>query len=134
MKNEEILARFMNNFRKYMYHKNNKKFLDNYVLMTIHQNDIVTPQFLIKELNITAQTLSNVLKKLESKNLIKRSINSNDKRIINIECTKIGIEKSKELKVYFFKKLSSFLDFLGKEDTEKLFYILERIEDYVKKV
>lgn len=67
---------------------------------------------------VSNPTISSLLDRLESKNLIARVVSKNDRRIHNIELTKLGIEKLIHVRAIIDNAEDSMLKGLSEEEIE----------------
>lgn len=86
----------------------------------------VSTAIISERLNISKPAVSQMMKILEDKKYIKREINNNDRRLINVSLTKMGSKILEEKKCKMSDKFSAVLDRMGKEDSEELIRLMEK--------
>ncbi len=121
----------------YAYQKGQHKFFSNKLkgITTVEVSilEIVDkyPNIILKEildiLQIPNSTLTNVINRLEKKNLIRRVINQRDKRSFGLELTEEGIEAQKEHKRDEYKLFSHVLASLDEEERTAFIASLTKI-------
>lgn len=105
----------------------------NYILYLVNKYEKLNPKDITKFISIKPQALANILNKMEKNGLIIRSINNENKRIVDIRLTDYGTKIGKEYCDNEIIKLNKFIEFLGENDTDKLLEILDRIGEYIEK-
>lgn len=94
-------------------------------MMVLWEKNEVTVGEIGKKLFLDTGTLSPLLKSMEKKNLLKRTRDSKDERIVKIRITNEG-EALKEKAAEIPSKIGSCVN-LSKEDSESLYRILYKI-------
>jgi DNA-binding MarR family transcriptional regulator len=83
-----------------------------------------------KNLSITAPSTTEFVKNLINKCYIERHVNENDKRVIEITLTDEGEKIVRDLKKYFNSLFSGIIERLGKEQSELLIELLDKVNIY----
>jgi DNA-binding MarR family transcriptional regulator len=98
-------------------------------LRALYEKDEATPNELSGKLALNSSTLTGILDRLEKKGLLKRELNSKDRRSIIVKLT----EKAKTLKDGLWKAYETvngeFLSVLSKEEHKTLLNVLGRLEN-----
>lgn len=89
----------------------------------------VTPTEISESLKISTARVAASLNGLESKGLLTREIDPNDRRKIIIDLTKKGIIQAEELAESHLNNISRILSLLGEEDTQALIKIVTKFKD-----
>ncbi|MFA3783540.1 MarR family winged helix-turn-helix transcriptional regulator [Melioribacteraceae bacterium 4301-Me] len=89
------------------------------IFICTHSNEKCNITYLAKEFNMTKATISDAVKSLEEKSLIKRKINPNDYRSHSIELTTEG-KKTVSKASYFANELEKSISSLNTNDKENL--------------
>jgi DNA-binding MarR family transcriptional regulator len=82
------------------------------------------PDFLHKELDVTKPAISQILKGLEAKGLVKRKHNPDDARKVDVKITKDGKHKLREIREYGDRVFDKTLHKMGKENVRNLIKLL----------
>ena len=94
---------------------------------TIAKCGTATVSQISSKMEMTNAAASKTIGELENKGYLEKKINKEDKRQSYIELTLKGKEKLKFLKAERDNITKSIFDKLGKEDTDKLFELMEKI-------
>lgn len=89
--------------------------------------EVVTPGDISEKLYITTARVAASLNSLQSKELITREIDCEDRRKIIIELTDKGKKMALDLKEKHLEELNNLLSKLGEDDTSELLRIIENI-------
>ena len=98
-----------------------------------HGVEMIQPHSIAKYLHLTPSALSQTLKALDSKELIKRNRDSNDSRAVSLELTESGYELANEAHAVRDEHIDDLLDYIGEQDILHLIGTLERVLDFYKK-
>ncbi|MEI3326621.1 MAG: MarR family transcriptional regulator [Thomasclavelia sp.] len=101
------------------------------VLLMFNEKPELYQEDIIKELEIDKSAVTRLLKRMESKNLIKRIQAPNDKRYCLIGITESGLEKQKLVDRVFNKKDHDIVAGLSKEEQTELRRMLEIIKNNI---
>ena len=101
------------------------------VLLMFNEKPELYQEDIIKKLEIDKSAVTRLLKRLESKNLIKRIQAPNDKRYCLIGITESGLEKQKLVDRVFNKKDHDIVAGLSKEEQTELRRMLEIIKNNI---
>jgi DNA-binding MarR family transcriptional regulator len=100
-----------------------------FILLALYEKDEATPNELSGKLALNSSTLTGILDRLEKKGLLKRELNSKDRRSIIVKLT----EKAKTLKDGLWEAYETvngeFLSVLSKEEHKTLLNVLGRLEN-----
>lgn len=83
-----------------------------------------------KNLSITSPSTTEFVKNLTNKGYIKRHVNQNDKRVIEITLTNEGEKIVRDLKKYFNTLFSGIIERLGIEQSNLLIELLDKVNIY----
>jgi len=86
-----------------------------------------TPGRLAEFLNVSAARIAAILRSLETKSLIERFIDGNDKRHVIVKLTEQGKERVNSIRNEMIHHASETLENLGEEDSAELVRILKKI-------
>ena len=101
------------------------------VLLMFNEKPELYQEDIIKKLEIDKSAVTRLLKRMESKNLIKRIQAPNDKRYCLIGITESGLEKQKLVDRVFNKKDHDIVAGLSKEEQSELRRMLEIIKNNI---
>lgn len=94
----------------------------------------LTVSALSKKIQVTAPAMSQMLKVLESKRLVKREQSSKDRRVVCVSITDHGASLLEKARQSFEREAAAVLSRLGDEDTARLAEILEKLYWIVKEL
>ena len=97
------------------------------MLLTIYEKGTCKGIDLSKELRISAPTVTGMIDRLSKAGYLKRIPDSSDRRVINIQLTKKGIDTVKDFFKEVRKRWKSILIRLSSEDRGNYLRILKRI-------
>lgn len=101
---------------------------ENFILTYLGDHpDKATPRELSQRFNVTVARVSTVLKHLEGKQLISRTINPTDKRKFIFELTELGRSKVTELNQDRYNDLVDLVEYLGEKDAKDYIRILKKL-------
>ena len=92
--------------------------------------DNVSAGVLTEQLHVVPGRMTDILKSLESKGLIKRCRSQEDKRKVKVCITDEGREEAKKKRQYISEEYQGLFGILGKEDTEELIRLLKIVLSY----
>lgn len=100
----------------------------------IEKNSIVGVKVskLTEQLHVTKPAVSKALRGLEEKEYVKRILDQNDKRVVYIELTPVGVAILDESRKYMGESIERIFAELGEQDTIELFRILNRLYGIMK--
>ena len=78
---------------------------------------------------MTPSAVSQTVKALEEKGYIERTMNSSDRRLVFVTLSKQGYQIFQEAEKVFMDYLDNITELLGKEDTDRLIGLLEKLAD-----
>ena len=90
----------------------------------------VTISNISKSLSITRPTTTELVKNLTAKGYIERQINENDKRFSEIPLTDDGKKIVHDITEYFNSLFSGIVEKLGKDQSELLIELLNKVNTY----
>lgn len=76
--------------------------------------------------HVTPAAISQIIRSFENKGWVKRVLLENDRRSVYIKVSDSAIQEIKEREALMLSKLLSFIETLGKEDSEAMVRILEK--------
>ncbi|MCL2556756.1 MAG: MarR family transcriptional regulator [Firmicutes bacterium] len=91
------------------------------------------PSDLAWAMGVTSARVAAALNDLESKELIKRKIDTNDRRKIIVSLTNKGINTTKTTMSMFVERFSSLLQKLGEDDAKEYIRITKKMSELVFK-
>lgn len=101
------------------------------VLVFLQTNRLKNREVIQKDLQahfkVSNPTISSLLDRLEAKNLIKRVVSKNDRRIHNIELTQLGIEQLEHVRAIIDHAEEAMLKGLSQEEIESGTMFLQTI-------
>lgn len=83
-----------------------------------------------KHLHVTSPTITQLINKLEKDQLVLRNVDPSDRRAVNIRLTSKGLQIVHEAHKVLSESFVGLIDFLGKEDSEKLAQLLTKVFHY----
>ncbi len=105
-----------------------------YILYFLYmRGEPVIPGEISNEMSISTARTAAALNNLESKGLISREINKNDRRQIFVTLTREGIKLAEEHIEEFRQRTIGLLKGLGEHDAKELVRILHKIERNIEK-
>ncbi len=93
----------------------------------------VSPGELSQELHMTSPRVAAVLRSLEKKKVVTKSVDPGDRRRFWVELTDLGKEMVKKKRTEFVQDIDDLLDFLGEEDAAELVRLTERVMQWKPK-
>jgi DNA-binding MarR family transcriptional regulator len=84
-------------------------------------NNFTSVKDLADEVGVTPPRITTLLNKLESKNLIERKINFNDRRIIKVTLSKKGVKFAKKINDEYLEFHRCILESMNNEELDGLF-------------
>lgn len=92
--------------------------------------DNVSAGHLTEKLHVVPGRMTDILKSLETKNLIQRHQDDEDKRKVNVRITEAGRAEAKRMRSYISKEYDGMFEILGEKDTEELIRLLKIVLAY----
>lgn len=92
--------------------------------------DNVTAGMLSEQLHVVPGRMTDILKSLENKGLIRRCRDEEDKRRVNVCITDIGKSEAEEKRKYIEDEYKGLFEILSKDDTEELIRLLKIVLSY----
>lgn len=92
--------------------------------------DNVSAGILTEQLHVVPGRMTDILKSLEAKGLIKRYRSQEDKRKVKVCITEEGRKETKKKRQYISEEYQGLFGILGKEDTEELIRLLKVVLSY----
>lgn len=92
--------------------------------------DNVTAGILTEQLHVVPGRMTDILKSLENKGLIKRYRDDEDKRRVNVCITDSGRFEAEEKRKYISNEYKGLFKILSKDDTEELIRLLKIVLSY----
>lgn len=97
------------------------------ILYEIYENKEISARDIVKNIHIDKSYLSRILKKFESKFLIKRELSEQDSRIVFLSLTAEGEALAKKLIMESNRQIEENIIKLSDKDLDQLSYHLEKI-------
>ena len=104
-----------------------------WLLQSSFQKEGARPSELAKLLRVTAGNVAQQLRNLESKKLIVRTQDSEDRRAVVIKLTAQGEIKLQEVKEEYVSEFARLISHMGSADTEQLIRLLITAAEYLEK-
>ncbi|MGD1817673.1 MAG: MarR family transcriptional regulator [Pleomorphochaeta sp.] len=105
-----------------------------HVVLLLRKFKVLKMSDLTKHINVVKSSITNIIDSLEKLNLVKRSRDENDRRIIFVSLSNKGIELSESLRGAVFNSFNNSLKALNADDKEKFALSLEIIDEYLDKM
>lgn len=102
-------------------------------LYQISQAGEISQKKLAEALNIRANSLSEMIAKLELKGLVKRKQSKQDKRTYLVSLTESGEKEVERIRMARADSNVNCLECLTEEEREQFYYILNKIQAYYQK-
>ncbi len=99
-----------------------------FLLLALYEKDASTPQELSSKLALNSSTLTGILDRLENKGLIKREVNTHDRRSIIITLTNQAKEIKDALWNIYEKVNGELRSALSHEEIEELYKIMTKLD------
>lgn len=80
-----------------------------------------------RRLGVTEKTVTGVVDRMERSELVRRTRDTVDRRVVHVELTETGRRQFEELQAVFQKRLADFLALIEHDDGDALVGILERL-------
>lgn len=93
------------------------------------ENGTMTPSQIAQELSIDTSTITGLLDRLESKGLLKRAPNPNDRRAIQISLTETGLELETPIEKLAGEAHNEVMSVFSKEEQQQFISYLWRMLD-----
>lgn len=91
----------------------------------------VSPSQLAKEMNLTQPAITHQINSLEKKGLIERSFSDTDRRKNFLNLSEKGTNLIEIIRSKDRERIRKMIEFLGKEDSDKLMMIFRKISAYL---
>ena len=99
-----------------------------FTIMFLQEQEKCSFSDLGRVLHVSAPTVTNHIDRLEKSGYVRRVPSEVDRRVINIELTKDGLELAAKIRKHVKRKWSSFLNKLSAGDCENYLRILKLIQ------
>lgn len=96
----------------------------------VYVQDNVSAGILTEQLHVVPGRMTDILKSLESKGLIERRRDDEDRRKVNVCITEEGRTQAKEVRAHISQEYQGMFQILGKKDTEELIRLLKIVLAY----
>lgn len=96
----------------------------------MYVQDNVTAGILNEQLHVVPGRMTDILKSLENKGLIRRYKDDEDKRRVNVCITDAGRTEAEEKRKYIADEYEGLFKILSKDDTEELIRLLKIVLSY----
>ncbi len=91
------------------------------------QEEPVKSKDISDDMRVSSARMAILLKKLEAKNLIKKSPSQKDKRITLVELTEQGFSIEQKIKNHVYQMVEHIVDEIGVEELEQTFINLQKM-------
>lgn len=102
------------------------------IYLSKNKDSIITPSEISDIFNISTARVASSLNSLETKELVTREIDKDDRRKIIIKLTKKGNELAEQFKTENLKVTVEILSRLGEEDSKTFLNIVEKLKNILK--
>lgn len=99
------------------------------ILYELYEREVISAKDIVYNLHVDKGYLSRILKKFESKSILKREMSSNDSRLTLISLTKEGKKLAERLIMDSNCQIRQCIIGLSDSDLDKLSYHLEQITE-----
>ena len=96
----------------------------------VYEQDRVSAGVLTSQLHVVPGRMTDILKSLESKGLIERQRDEEDRRRVHVCITAEGRKQAKKMRGYIRKEYQGMFRLLGQKDTEELIRLLKIVLAY----
>lgn len=127
IKPEEQLTRLLRFCGKQLHHGLGGRCSQDRILMTINRSGRITQRELADGLGIQSGSMSEIIGKLEEKELICRIKNESDRRNLDIELTESGKEEARRVKIHREAVEKRLYSPLSAEEKEQLIGLLDKL-------
>lgn len=83
-----------------------------------------------QQLKVTPPTVTQIINLLDKDGLIERSIDPDDRRVVNIKLTDSGLEAAQQARRAFTDTFLGLIDYLGEKESEHLAELLTKVNNY----
>jgi len=96
-------------------------------LLSLGAQGLMTMSEIAKTLQLSLSSVTNIVDKLERKDLVRRDRSSEDRRIIRVELTEAGAKYHVHVEGSYLQLMSYMLDVLDSEEQEQLLRLFHKI-------
>ena len=100
----------------------------------VHHSTEVHPSEMAEKLSLVPGRMTDILKMLEKKGMIRREKDPEDRRRVLVKITPKGIHNVTERREQIRVQYSGLYEALGLEDTVKLIELLRKVNDYFDEI
>ena len=86
------------------------------------------------KLNVTTPSITKLINELEEKSVVEKYTISDDKRVILVKLTELGMKYHKYYVTDYHTLWAGNLDYISDEDVDKVVYIINRLKDTMPKM
>lgn len=86
------------------------------------------------KLNVTTPSITKLINELEEKFVVEKYTISDDKRVILVKLTELGMKYHKYYVTDYHTLWAGNLDYISDEDVDKVVYIINRLKDTMPKM
>ena len=86
------------------------------------------------KLNVTTPSITKLINELEEKSVVEKYTISDDKRVILVKLTELGMKYHKYYVTDYHTLWAGNLDYISDEDVDKVVYIINRLKDTMTKM
>lgn len=124
--NKELLS-LMELCGHFLYHRRGGKRGQTRILRLLSERGTMSQRQLQDILDIKSGSLSEIVRKMESENLLLRERHPGDRRNIMIQLTEKGIQTYKENTRHLQEEESRLFEALSSQEQQQLFYLLSKL-------
>lgn len=98
-----------------------------HTLMWIGGEGPLTMGEIARRVGVTEKTVTGIVDRLETKGLVQRERDLNDRRVIRVYLTEDGVRTHEEMSSQVLARMTEFMSFLPDEDSSALVGIVQRL-------
>ena len=98
-------------------------------LIALHENGPLSPSMIAKHVMVNSSTVTGIIDRLESKDLVKRLRISPDRRVVTVELTKAGKALAENAPPPIQQKIVDGLNSLSPQEIDEIALTLKRLTD-----
>lgn len=98
-----------------------------FCIRKLGQNENITVSEISKLLRVTSPTVTQIVNRLDACGLIKRRINKEDRRSINVSLTDEGEAIAEQAGEKYASSINGLVEFLGDDQSEQLIKLMDKV-------